>query len=110
MKDTKIEYHPNGELKHKFGVYDNDRKYREYFCDENGKFHREAGLPDHHSWYQNGITYHITFYIHGCRHNISNPADIWFSQNGKIGSKYYNIDNKQYFHNKLNWMNSIKTI
>jgi hypothetical protein len=110
MKDTKIEYHPNKQLKHRIVYHPNGRKYREQYYGLDGKYHRDNScLPDYHSWYPTGITYHKTYCTHGNYHNICNPADIWFFQNGKIRGKYYNINGKL-FDNKLTWMNLIKNI
>ena len=104
MKKGNIEYYPNGNKKYELSYYDNGCKNSEHYYDQNGKYHREDNLPDYHSWFQNGITYHKTYCIHGNYHNINNPADIYFHDNGKIRRKDY------LFPNKLSWQNSIKQI
>ena len=103
-----IEYHPNGYKKHKIIFYSNGNKLYEQFYDQQEKYHREQGLPDYQKWHNNGITYYLTYYVHGKRHNIHNPCIIEFGENGKIVVKYYALDN--FSGIKLFWINSIKNV
>jgi hypothetical protein len=96
MKNPKIEYHSNG------------CKAYEQYHDLQGEYHRKAGLPDYHSWYPTGMTSHITYFVHGKYHNISNPANIHYYINSKIISKIYSILNITY--SKIHWQNKIKKI
>jgi hypothetical protein len=110
MKEDICEYYPNKQLKHKIGFHDNGCIWHEQYYDQNGEYHRNnCYLPDYQQWYDNGYLYRLTFYIHGDQHNICNPADIWYNENGKIDAKnYYICDND--CDNKLTWLNLIKNI
>jgi antitoxin component YwqK of YwqJK toxin-antitoxin module len=109
MKESIIEYYPNGELKHKIEYHPNGCKSYEQYYDLNGLFHRDDGLPDYQLWYENGSLFRTSYYTHGGPHNINNPTGIWFYKNGKINFKQYDI--KGYPQsNKLNWNNCIKNI
>ena len=108
MKEEIIEYYPNGRIKYKMSFYDNGNKRHEQYYDQQGNYHREQGLPDYHEWYDDGIHYRITYYVHGRVHNICNLSDIYFTRNGKIWGKEYYINNNSY--SKLNWLNCIKNI
>jgi len=107
MKENKIEYYPNGRIKHKIAFHDNGRKYHESFRDENGNIHR-INKPAYQSWYDNGIKGYDAYYINGRFHNIGNPSRIWYFQNAKICWKNYYINEN--CDNKLTWMNIIKNI
>ena len=106
MKEDIIEYYPNGSIKHKITYHPNGNKSYDQFYNLQGNYHREQGLPDYQSWYENGILYHKTYYVYGKRHNINNPCVIEFGKNGKIQFKKYRIKGINY--NKLDWMNCIK--
>jgi antitoxin component YwqK of YwqJK toxin-antitoxin module len=109
MKKDILEYYPNKQLKHKILFHPNGCKCSEHYFDQNGKDHRDNCLPDYQSWYENGYLYRMTFCAHGKYHNIHNPADIWYNENGKIEDKFYYI-NDTHFRNKLNWKNKIKQL
>jgi antitoxin component YwqK of YwqJK toxin-antitoxin module len=109
MKKNICEYYPNGKLKHKIQFYPNGSKCSEQYYGQDGKDHRNKCLPDFQKWRENGYLQRQTFYTHGSEHNISNPADIWFNENGKIEDKFYYI-NDCYYDNKLDWNNCIKNI
>lgn len=109
MKELKIEYHPNGCIKHKIGFYDNGYKINEFWYDENEILHR-INAPACQYWYKNKKTFFLVYYAHGKRYNINNPSSIYFkdNENGKILNKYYSLNNNNY--SKLIWMKNIKNI
>ena len=108
MKKEILEYHPNGNIKHKITYYPNGNKHYEQFYDLQENFHRKPGLPDYQSWFKNGISSFKTYHVHGRYYNINNPASINFDFNGKIWRKIHNIKSRNY--SKLNWLNIIKNI
>jgi hypothetical protein len=108
MKKNICEYYPNGGIKHIINFYPNGNKYFEQFFDERGCNHRDPGLPDYHSWYENNISHFKTYYVHSRQYNIHNPASINFDRNGKIWDKYYLLNYSTL--SKLNWQNVIKNI
>jgi antitoxin component YwqK of YwqJK toxin-antitoxin module len=107
MKDTKIEYHPNGRIKHEIKFHFNERKSYESFYDENGKLHR-INAPAVQYWNANGSKEYVAYFINGCWHNICNPTRIGYTEVRKIQGKRYSINDND--NNKLNWMNQIKNI
>lgn len=109
MKDEEIlEYHPNGETKHKIWYYANGTIRSEQFYDENHQYHRENSLPDYQVWNEKGMLYRKVYTIHGETHNINVPADIHLGHNGKILWKSYWLNGIH--HTKLEWKNKIKNI
>lgn len=99
-----IEYYPNGNKKHIISYYDNGQKCQERFYDQQGLRHRDSDRPDYQCWYENGRICLITHSVHGWYHNIYNPSNIRFTENGKIIYKCY------ISLSKLNWQNEIKNI
>jgi antitoxin component YwqK of YwqJK toxin-antitoxin module len=108
MKEDICEYYPNGELKHKIEYHPNGCKSCERYYDQDGKDHRDSYLPDYQTWYENGIPFIISFFVHGLEHNLNNPSWFEFSVNYKIVNKDYAINDINY--SKLKWTNQIKNI
>jgi hypothetical protein len=59
-------------------------------------------------YYSNGFTRRKSYFYYINFHNISNPSDVFFTPDGKIEDKDYELSNIGY--SKLDWMNQIKNI
>jgi antitoxin component YwqK of YwqJK toxin-antitoxin module len=110
MKKKILEYYPNGWLKHEITFHPNGRKFRECFYNKNRYYHNKLNNPAYQEWYDNGCKSYVSYFVNGCRHNIYNPARIWYTQfGGKINQKEYYINDFD-LDNKLNWRKQIKNI
>lgn len=108
MKKEIIEYHPNGEIKHKI-VYQNGQKWFERFYDSNGRLYR-LNKPCKIDWFSNGSPQLVAYGKYDKLYNVNNPAKIIYYQNRKIRMKGYGISNTSCFRARIIWVNKIKNI
>jgi hypothetical protein len=59
-------------------------------------------------YYSNGFTRRKSYFLYLNFHNISNPSDVFFTPDGKIEVKDYELSNIGY--SKLAWQNLIKNV